>query len=104
MLVLCLTARDTTKAEQPCKQQEVCVYKQSIRGQEALLHAQEAHIAQDSSVRGGSSMSGVQHGFNAGLVVLGGVHASLLQGISRQDVALAVDSRVVLLLSVGCLP
>ena len=37
-------------------------------------------------------MAGVQHGFNAGLVVLGSMHASDLQCICGQDLPLTVHS------------
>lgn len=38
-------------------------------------------------------MARVQHGVNAGLVVLSSVHAAHLEGICRQDLALAVHPR-----------
>ena len=43
-------------------------------------------------------MPGVQHSLDTGLVVLSRMHASQLQGISRQDLALAVNPGVVLML------
>ena len=55
-----------------------------------------AYITQHSPVRRGASVARVQHGLNAGLVILCSVHASDLQVIRAQNLPLAVDSGVLL--------
>ncbi len=54
----------------------------------------EAYITKDGPVGSSPSVCGVQHSLDTGLVVLGCMHASQLEGICRQDLALAVHPRV----------
>ena len=49
-----------------------------------------AYIPQDSSVGRGACVARMQHSVDTGLVVLRRMHAPHLQGICRQDLALAV--------------
>ena len=54
----------------------------------------KTYITKNGPVGRSPRVCGVQHSLDTGFVVLGCMHASQLQGICRQDLALAVNLRV----------